>query len=110
MQVPDVGNGGNGSTPGWGDGIDGDGLARVRGGVMEPRARGRRSFTYRLATLLGIALVAVFALAACGNGSAPYTTISPRTPEAKDIQFLYKVLFYMALVVFVGVQAAIVYT
>ncbi len=77
---------------------------------MEPRARGRRSFTYRLATLLGIALVAVFALAACGDDSSPYSTISPRTPQADDIQFLYKVLFYMALVVFVGVQAAIVYT
>lgn len=77
---------------------------------MEPRARGRRSFTYRLATLVGIALVAVFALAACGDANSPYSTISPRTSEANDIQFLYKVLFYMALVVFVGVQAAIVYT
>jgi cytochrome c oxidase subunit II len=77
---------------------------------MERRARGRRSFAYRLVTLVGIALVAILALAACGDDSSPYSTITPRTPEAKDIQFLYKVLFYMALVVFVGVQAAIVYT
>jgi cytochrome c oxidase subunit 2 len=77
---------------------------------MERRARGRRSFAYRLVTLLGIALVAILVLAACGDSSSPYSTITPRTPEADDIQFLYKVLFYMALVVFVGVQVAIVYT
>jgi cytochrome c oxidase subunit 2 len=77
---------------------------------MERRTQGRRSFAFRLVTLLGIAGVAIFTLAACGDDSSPYTTISPRTDEADEIQFLYKVLFFMALVVFIGVQAAIVYT
>jgi heme/copper-type cytochrome/quinol oxidase subunit 2 len=40
----------------------------------------------------------------------PYSHISPATQKAEDIQFLYRLIFWLALVVFVGVQAAIVYT
>ncbi|MGH2532649.1 MAG: cytochrome c oxidase subunit II [Thermomicrobiales bacterium] len=80
---------------------------------MERRAGGveaRRSMTTRVLSLVGLAAVALFALAACGDDNSFYTTISPRTETADDIQFLYKVIFFMSLVVFVGVQAAIVYT
>ena len=71
-------------------------------------SRGQRLWA-RLVPLAGIAVVAVFFLAGCGE-SQPYSTTTPRTPKADDIQWLYKILFWAALVVFVGVQAVIVYT
>jgi cytochrome c oxidase subunit 2 len=44
------------------------------------------------------------------SADSPYTHITPRTPDARDIQGIYKLIFWMALVVFVGVQAGIAYT
>jgi cytochrome c oxidase subunit 2 len=58
-----------------------------------------------------LAIVALTILAACGPEVAkPYTTTSPASPTADSIQSLYKLVFWLALVVFVGVQFAIVYT
>ena len=73
-------------------------------------SRGRKSFTRRLATLGPMAIVALVALAACGDDKSPYSTLSPRSSIAEDIQGIYKLIFWLALVVFVGVQFAIVYT
>ena len=56
-------------------------------------------------------LVAALVLTACGPDVAkPYTTISPESPTADDIHSLYKLVFWLALIVFVGVQFAIVYS
>ena len=73
----------------------------------------RGSFGKRLFTLGTLATVAVIMLTACGatpERDKPYSTISPASPQADDIQDLYKLIFWLALVVFVGVQFAIVYT
>jgi len=42
--------------------------------------------------------------------SDPYTTISPKSDTTDDIQFLYKIVFWLALLVFIGVQMVIVWT
>ena len=57
-----------------------------------------------------IALVAVLAigLAAC-SGSGPQTALNPEGPVARTINDLWKLVFVMATVVFVIVQAAIIY-
>jgi cytochrome c oxidase subunit 2 len=69
------------------------------------RATGRA----RAASLLGLAAAAALLLAGCGEAS-PYSQISPRTDKASDIQWLYELVFWAAVVVFVGVQAFLVYT
>lgn len=72
---------------------------------------GRRRTLTRLVTLLAlIALAAGVFLPAVGAADSPYTTISPRSPQADDIQWLYRIVFFLALIVFVGVQIAIIYT
>lgn len=40
----------------------------------------------------------------------PYSTLTPKSEDANDIQLLYKIIFWIALIVFIGVQAAIVIT
>jgi cytochrome c oxidase subunit 2 len=40
----------------------------------------------------------------------PYSTLSPESKDARDIQFLYKLIFWIALAVFIGVQIVIVLT
>jgi cytochrome c oxidase subunit 2 len=40
----------------------------------------------------------------------PYSTLSPESKDARDIQFLYKLIFWIALAVFIGVQFVIVMT
>ena len=76
------------------------------------RARHTRSIMLlRAGTLLSLLLMAGAAILPRAVGAeSPYSTISPRTEVASDIQFLYKLIFWMALVVFVGVQAGLVYT
>jgi cytochrome c oxidase subunit 2 len=64
----------------------------------------------RLVPLLALVGV-VFLLTGCGPEIAqPYSTISPQTEKANDIQTLYKIIFWAALIVFVAVQVAIGYT
>ncbi|MDQ2683025.1 MAG: cytochrome c oxidase subunit II, partial [Chloroflexota bacterium] len=61
--------------------------------------------------MLAITLVAgLFVLPQLASAADPYSSVSPRSDEARDIQFLYKIIFWLALVVFIGVQAAIVWT
>jgi cytochrome c oxidase subunit 2 len=77
------------------------------------RKTARQGFAKRLFTLGTLATVAVILLTACGaspEDEKPYSTTSPASPTADDIQDLYKLVFWLALVVFVGVQFAIVYT
>jgi cytochrome c oxidase subunit 2 len=65
----------------------------------------------RLLTLGTLGMTAMIVLAACGpSEDKPYSHISPASPVADDIQSLYKLVFWLSLIVFVGVQFAIVYT
>lgn len=65
----------------------------------------------RLSTILSLAMmVAVALVPRAVSADSPFSHISPRTPQTGDIQSIYKLIFWMALVVFVGVQAGIVYT
>lgn len=71
----------------------------------------RQGFVRRVLTLGALAIVAMAILAACGpEVDKPYSTTSPASPSAEDVHSLYKLVFWLALVVFVGVQFAIVYT
>ncbi|HET8788908.1 MAG TPA: cytochrome c oxidase subunit II transmembrane domain-containing protein, partial [Actinomycetes bacterium] len=56
----------------------------------------------RRAQLIGIVLVAVLVLAGCGS-------LTPVTEEGVEIRDLYNLLFVAAAVVFVLVEAAIVF-
>jgi cytochrome c oxidase subunit 2 len=69
---------------------------------------GRRRMLRRGAGL-GAVAVAALALTACGD-EKPYSHITPRTNEADKIQSLYILIFWMAVVVFIGVQFLILYT
>ncbi len=75
----------------------------------QARVRNRRASTARTVTMLALAVGAALLLSACGE-QKPYSHISPVTENARDIQFLYKIIFWMALIVFIGVQALITYT
>jgi len=71
----------------------------------------RRTMMFRTITILTLVAIAVMAVGPFGVfAENPYTTISPKTDTANDIQFLYKIVFWLALIVFVGVQFGIVYT
>jgi cytochrome c oxidase subunit 2 len=71
----------------------------------------RRTMMFRSITILALLAMAVVALIPfVANADNPYSHISPRSGAARDIQFLYKVIFWMALVVFIGVQCGIAYT
>jgi cytochrome c oxidase subunit II len=64
----------------------------------------------RLVPMLALAGVVVL-LSGCGSEVVqPYSQIYPQTDKAEDIQTLYKITFWAALIVFVGVQMAILYT
>src|SRR5680860_176680 len=70
----------------------------------------RRRTGGRMLTLGLLGMIATLVLTACGpDVSKPYTTISPASDTADDVQSLYILVFWLALVVFVGVQFAIVY-
>jgi cytochrome c oxidase subunit II len=68
----------------------------------------------RSAPLAGLAVLLAIVLAGCGGmqiaPDQPYSHISPANGKAEDIQWLYQIIFWAALVVFVLVQFAIVYT
>jgi cytochrome c oxidase subunit 2 len=71
----------------------------------------RRTMAFRSITILSLlAMAAVALIPFAANAENPYTTISPKSDVGRDIQFLYKVVFWMALVVFIGVQFGIAYT
>jgi cytochrome c oxidase subunit 2 len=71
----------------------------------------RRRRGGRLLTLGTLGMITMLVLTACGPEVAkPYTTISPASPTAEDVQSLYELVFWLALIVFIGVQFAIVYT
>ena len=71
----------------------------------------RRRTGGRVLTLGTLGMITMLVLTACGpDVSKPYSTISPASPTADDIQSLYKLVFWLALIVFIGVQFAIVYT
>jgi cytochrome c oxidase subunit 2 len=61
--------------------------------------------------LLSVALMGVMLLLPrLAAADDVYSTISPESKDGRDIQFLYKLIFWLALIVFVGVQMAIVYS
>ena len=57
--------------------------------------------------LLAIALLPI--LAACSSTDNPLTTISPKSDVASDIQWTYKIIFWLAVLVFVVVEGILVY-
>ncbi|MGI8644616.1 MAG: cytochrome c oxidase subunit II [Thermomicrobiales bacterium] len=76
------------------------------------RRRSRRRLTI-LAVAIGAALVVLILALINGDNDGigtPYSTISPDSSAAGRIQGLYELIFWMAAVVFIGVQALIVYT
>jgi len=82
--------------------------SRGRGGR---RGFGRSSVVYRGATVGALlTMVAAWLLPRLVSAEDPYTTITPKSDTADDIQFLYKIVFWLALAVFIGVQMVIVWT
>ena len=75
--------------------------------MSTPRSRHRWSRLVPMLALVGVVVL----LSGCGPEVVqPYSHITPQTDKAEDIQTLYKITFWAALIVFVGVQAAILYT
>ena len=68
-----------------------------------PRASGVASRLF-----VGVGLLSLMLLAsACAN--VPQTTVLPKTEAAREIQWLYELIFWLAVVVFIGVQGALLY-
>lgn len=59
--------------------------------------------------LIGLLVVLPLVLAAC-SGSGPQTALNPEGPIGRTIDDLWELVFIMATVVFVIVQAALIYT
>src|SRR2546426_2213980 len=66
--------------------------------------RGR--VTARSCTVLA---AAAFALSACARANLPQNTLAPQGPEAQKIDRLFQPVFWIAVVVFVLVEGALVY-
>lgn len=74
------------------------------------KSSGEKRGIPRLLLWGSLSLFAVMILSACGpSGEKPYTTLSPASETADDIHSLYKLVFWLSLIVFVGVQFALVY-
>lgn len=70
----------------------------------------RRGVIPKLISLGVLAMTAMLVLSACGpGGEKPYSTVDPASSTTEDVHGLYKLIFWLSLVVFVGVQFAIVY-
>lgn len=70
----------------------------------------RRGVTRKLVSLGVLAMSAVLVLSACGpDVEKPYSTVDPASITAGDTHDLYKLVFWLSLVVFVGVQFSVVY-
>jgi len=78
-------------------------------GPRRGRGAGETGSRRRAVALLAMLVALGFTLSGCGDTN-PYSHISPRTETADDIQFLYKIVFWAAVVVFVLVQFFIAYT
>ena len=89
-------------------------MVAVDGGETRGRSRPVGRILAVLAVVLVALLVLVVALSRVGGLNViegqPYSHIWPQTEKAEDIQWLYRLIFWLALIVFVGVQTAIVYT
>lgn len=71
----------------------------------------RRTMLVRTVTVVSLLTIAALTLGSYAVGAErPYSTVSPKTDTANDIQFLYKIVFWLALIVFVGVQFGVAYT
>lgn len=78
---------------------------------MQPDSRRRvQRSTIRLVAAMTSGLLGLAALHQTVLADSPYSTISPASPQADDIHGIYKLTFWLALIVFVGVQAALIYT
>lgn len=71
---------------------------------------GRRRTWTRFVTLFALIALVAGVLVPVVGAKSPYSTISPMSPQAEDIHWLYLLVFYLSLIVFIGVQIAIVYT
>ena len=71
--------------------------------------RNRKGALRRRPLLLGTVALLALALSAC-SGSGPQTALNPEGPIGRTIDDLWELVFIMATVVFVIVQAAIIYT
>ena len=70
-----------------------------------------KSTRNRLIALLAILMVGGYLfLPRLAAAADPYSSISPESQDGRDIQLLYKIIFWIALFVFIGVQGAIVFT
>ena len=71
----------------------------------------RRSMALRIITIVTLVAIAASALLpSLARADSLYTTLSPRTGSAHAIQSIYKLIFWLALIVFIGVQFGVVYT
>jgi len=78
---------------------------------MTAMLRQRRKTLLRLSTILSLLMMVGAALLPHAvSADSPFSHITPRSPEGRDIQSIYKLIFWMSLIVFVGVQAGIAYT
>src|SRR5215210_162581 len=57
--------------------------------------------------LLGLAVALLGLLAGCAN--VPHSTVLPKTDAARKIQDLYVFVFWLSVVVFIGVQGGLIY-
>ncbi len=81
---------------------------RVQTALKQPMHKSTRN---RLVFLLSLSLLGgMLALPKLASAADPFSTLSPKSEDGRDIQFLYKIIFWIALFVFIGVQAAIVWT
>lgn len=61
----------------------------------------------RVATIAALSLLAsMLAGCALSGADAPMSTVRPASDHAREIQSLYKLVFYLAVIVFVGTMAA----
>lgn len=81
----------------------------ARSVLKRPRERSTRN---RLVVLFSAVMLGGMLLLPQLVGAAddPYSTISPESPNARDIQSLYKIIFWLSIIVFIGVQAGIVWS
>ena len=69
-----------------------------------PGASGRR----RSLLLLGLVAALLVLLTGCA-AEVPHTTVMPKTDAARKIQDLYVFVFWLSVIVFIGVQGGLVY-